>query len=48
MQNQKDLNQAIQSVLEFVGGEPLTGSGFEAELPEPTFDSEERPIEEVL
>jgi hypothetical protein len=48
MQNQKHLDQAIQSVLEFVGGEPLTGSGFEAEPPEPGFKSEERPIEEVL
>jgi hypothetical protein len=47
MQNRKDLDQEIQSTLEFVGGEPLTGSGFEAEPPEPGFNSEERRIEEV-
>jgi hypothetical protein len=48
MQNRKDLNQEIESTLEFVGGEPLTGSGFEAEPPGPGFNSEERLIEEVL
>jgi hypothetical protein len=48
MQNQNDLDQEIQSTLDFVGGERLTGSGFEAEPPEPGFDSEERRIGEVL
>ena len=41
MQNQKNLDQAIQSVLEFVAGEPLTGSGLESEEPQPEYDSDE-------
>jgi hypothetical protein len=48
MQNRKDLDQEIQSTLECIGGEPLIGSGFEAEPPEPGFNPEGRRIEEVL
>ena len=31
------LDQDIESQLECIGGEPLAGSGFEDELPEPGF-----------
>jgi len=48
VQNSKDLDKDTQRTLNLLGGEPLTGSGFEAESPEPGFNSEERRIEEVL
>ncbi len=31
------LDTTAQSLLTHVGGEPLTGSGFENEIPEPNF-----------
>jgi len=37
MHNLKAFNQDIHSLLEGVGGEPLVGSGFEDEAPEPGF-----------
>ena len=37
MQNQKTLAEDVQLRLEGIGGDPLTGSGFETELPEPEF-----------
>jgi hypothetical protein len=37
MHNLKDLDQDIHLLLEAVGGEPLVGSGFEDEAPEPGF-----------
>lgn len=36
MQNLKTFDE-VQLRLESIGGEPLTGSGFETELPEPEF-----------
>jgi hypothetical protein len=37
MQNSKAFDYDVQSQLENIGGEPLTGSGFEGELPERGF-----------
>ena len=37
MQNLKTFDEDVQLRLEGIGGEPLTGSGFETELPEPEF-----------
>jgi hypothetical protein len=37
MQNLKTLDDDDRSRLEGIGGEPLAGSGFEGELPEPEF-----------
>ena len=37
MQNLKTFDEDVQLRLEGMGGEPLTGSGFETELPEPEF-----------
>ena len=37
MQNLKDFEDDLHSPLEDIGGEPLAGSGFESELPEPGF-----------
>ena len=37
MQNSKAFDQDIESHLDGIGGEPLTGSGFEDELPESGF-----------
>jgi hypothetical protein len=37
MQNLKTFDEDVQLRLEGIGGEPLTGSGFEGELPEPEF-----------
>jgi hypothetical protein len=41
---------ANQQLLDFIGGEPLDGSGFEAENPDPTFtanDTQDLWAEEV-
>lgn len=37
MQNLKAFDGDLHSRLEDIGGEPLAGSGFEDELPEPDF-----------
>ncbi len=37
MQNLKAFDDDLRSRLEGIGGEPLAGSGFEDELPEPGF-----------
>lgn len=37
MQNLKAFNEELSPRLEDIGGEPLTGSGFEDELPESGF-----------
>ena len=37
MQNLKVFDDDNRSRLESIGGEPLAGSGFEGELPEPEF-----------
>lgn len=37
MQNLKAFYETVQLRLEGIGGEPLAGSGFEDELPEPEF-----------
>jgi hypothetical protein len=41
MQNTNDFDGNVQSILDMVGGEPLAGSGFENEKPEPVFRSGE-------
>ena len=37
MKNLKTFEEGVQLRLEGIGGDPLTGSGFETELPEPEF-----------
>ncbi len=37
MQNSQQLDQEIQGLLDFVGGQVLDGSGFENEQPEPDY-----------
>jgi hypothetical protein len=37
MQNLKTFAEDVQLRLEGIGGEPLAGSGFETEFPEPEF-----------
>lgn len=41
MQNTNDFDQRVQQLLDMIGGEPLAGSGFEEEDPEPDFRSDE-------
>jgi hypothetical protein len=42
MQNSDDLRRDLAAVsIDAVGGEPLAGSGFEAEEPEPGFSAAE-------
>ncbi len=41
MQNTNDFDQRVQQLLDMIGGEPLSGSGFEQEDSEPDFSSEE-------
>jgi len=41
MQNVTDFDQRVQAVLDMIGGEPLTDSGFESEEPEPECNSEQ-------
>ena len=40
MQSTNDFDQRVQQLLDMIGGEPLTGSGFEQEEPEPDFHSD--------
>ncbi len=42
MQNTNYFDQRVQQLLDMIGGEPLAGSGFEQEEPEPDFRSEEK------
>lgn len=41
MQNQNDLQEETQWLFDEIGGEPLTGSDFEAEDSEPDFQPKE-------
>jgi hypothetical protein len=41
MQSTNDFDQNVQQLLDMIGGEPLLGSGFEEEEPEPDFRSDE-------
>jgi hypothetical protein len=41
MQNPNEVDPKSRSTLELIGGEPLAGSGFESELPEPEFTADE-------
>jgi hypothetical protein len=43
MQNLLTLPAPEQQLLDLIGGEPLDGSGFEAEVPAPAFVSKENP-----
>ena len=45
MQNPNEVEQMIRSALDSVGGEALAGSGFEMEIPERGFDSDESAFE---
>jgi len=47
MQNSKDFKRELSTVsLDAIGGEPLAGSGFETEEPEPGFSAAELDGEE--
>ena len=41
MQNTKDLDREVERLLDVIGGEPLTQSGFENEDPDGDFRSED-------
>ena len=41
MDNLRDQSERIQ--LDEIGGEPLEGSGFEQEIPDPSFETTDRP-----
>jgi hypothetical protein len=41
MQNTNDFDQKVEQLLDTIGGEPLAGSGFEEQEPEPDFRSDE-------
>ena len=41
MQTANDFDRSVQALLDMIGGEPLTGSGFESEEPQPEYGSEE-------
>ena len=41
MQNTNDFDEKAEQLLDFIGGQPLAGSGFENEEPEPDFHSDE-------
>jgi hypothetical protein len=41
MQNPNEVDKKTRSALELIGGEPLSGSGFETEMPEPEFPADE-------
>jgi hypothetical protein len=46
MQNSQGFQRDAAAWLDVVGGEPLAGSGFEAEEPDPGFSSNEQAIQE--
>lgn len=41
MPSTNDFDRSVQALLDMIGGEPLAGSGFECEEPQPEFSSEE-------
>ena len=41
MQNTNDFDRNVQALLDMIGGEPLAGSGFEGEEPQPEYGSDE-------
>ncbi len=41
MQTANDFDRSVQALLDIIGGEPLAGSGFESEEPQPEYGSEE-------
>lgn len=41
MQTANDFDRGVQALLDMIGGEPLAGSGFEDEQPQPEYGSEE-------
>lgn len=41
MQTANDFDRSVQALLDMIGGEPLAGSGFEDEQPQPEYGSEE-------
>ena len=41
MQTANDFDRSVQALLDMIGGEPLAGSGFESEEPQPEYCSEE-------
>ena len=41
MQTANDLGRSVQALLDMIGGEPLAGSGFEGDEPEPQYGFEE-------
>jgi hypothetical protein len=41
MQNLKDFDRDVQLLLDMIGGEPLTKSGFESEEPDADYRSDE-------
>ena len=48
MPNSQNLPSDTTALLDAVGGEPLAGSGFEAEAPEPGFAPGQPSIDDVL
>jgi hypothetical protein len=47
MTNSQNLPSDTTALLDALGGEPLAGSGFEAEAPEPGFDQAQPSIDDV-
>jgi hypothetical protein len=41
MQKTKTFDHHVQKLLDMIGGEPLTGSGFDSEEPHPEYGAEE-------
>jgi hypothetical protein len=41
VQNANDFDRSVQDLLDMIGGEQLTGSGFESDEPEPEYGSDE-------
>jgi hypothetical protein len=40
VQTVNDFDRSVQALLDMIGGDPLAGSGFESEEPQPEYDSE--------
>lgn len=41
MQTANDFDRSVQALLDLIGGEPLAGSSFEIEEPQPEYGSEQ-------
>jgi len=41
VQTANDFDRSVQALLDIIGGEPLAGSGFESEEPQPEYGSEQ-------